>query len=415
MMKNESGMKKLARVLFAAAILLLGVMLMSAATAETQYRTLRQGDSGDDVYALKERMYYLGYFNTLNMNSTYTETTTERVKQLQKANGLPETGIATPELQEFIFSDECKWKGTTPVPTAVPTPSPTPVPTPTPPPLTEKGFLDTEAAGKTEYIMIDEELGLWRYISGSLSIEITRHEEKRPNTRWYECDIYASPETPLMTALSQGKSTVGLNRVAPAQLVSENHCVLAISDDYYAHRYANNETMGIIVRNGMIINDTTYKANRPHFPNLEVLAVYDDGSMKTFLSDAYKAQEYLDAGATNVFAFGPVMIQNGELTANMLNKDYYHYKEPRMAIGMIEPYHYLIVTADGRQDDESILGVYMDWMAELMLERGCVEALNLDGGGTACLMFMGKRLNRTGGSIRSLSSMIYFGTSDKVN
>lgn len=50
-----------------------------------------------------------------------------------------------------------------------------------------------------------------------------------------------------------------------------------------------------------------------------------------------------------------------------------------------------------------------------MLEKGCTEALNLDGGGTAILIFMGERLNRNGSSIRSLNSMIYFGVSDQVN
>ena len=35
-------------------------------------------------------------------------------------------------------------------------------------------------------------------------------------------------------------------------------------------------------------------------------------------------------------------------------------------------------------------------------------------GGTACLTFMGKRLNRTGSDIRALHSMIGFGQSEQV-
>ena len=49
-----------------------------------------------------------------------------------------------------------------------------------------------------------------------------------------------------------------------------------------------------------------------------------------------------------------------------------------------------------------------------MLDRGVTEALNLDGGGTCMLMFMGKRLNKTGSSMRNINSMICFGTSDSV-
>ena len=41
-------------------------------------------------------------------------------------------------------------------------------------------------------------------------------------------------------------------------------------------------------------------------------------------------------------------------------------------------------------------GVYFDWLADKMLEKGAVEALNLDGGGTVALVFMGEILNKTG-------------------
>lgn len=47
-------------------------------------------------------------------------------------------------------------------------------------------------------------------------------------------------------------------------------------------------------------------------------------------------------------------------------------------------------------------------------ELGCTEALNLDGGGTAALMFMGEVLNRSDKDMRSVSTLISFGQSDKV-
>lgn len=89
---------------------------------------LQKGDSGPDVLALKQRMYYLGYFNSLkNLTNKYNDVMAKRVAQLQKNNGLEATGIATPELQELIFSDECVWVASTPKPTPVPTTAPTPV------------------------------------------------------------------------------------------------------------------------------------------------------------------------------------------------------------------------------------------------------------------------------------------------
>lgn len=69
---------------------------------------LRQGDNNDRVLTLKKRMQELLYFNSgVTMSSNYNSTMTERVKQLQKVNGLEETGVVTKELYDFIMSDKC--------------------------------------------------------------------------------------------------------------------------------------------------------------------------------------------------------------------------------------------------------------------------------------------------------------------
>ena len=46
-----------------------------------------------------------------------------------------------------------------------------------------------------------------------------------------------------------------------------------------------------------------------------------------------------------------------------------------------------------------------------MLELGAVEAINLDGGGTVCLVFMGELINKKSAS-RDVSSLIAFGTAE---
>ena len=138
-----------------------------------------------------------------------------------------------------------------------------------------------------------------------------------------------------------------------------------------------------------------------------MLAVFNDGSMKAYLSDAHTAQEYLDMGATDVFAFGPILVSDGQPGAHMGDDTYYHYREPRCALGMIAPYHYIILTVKGRVKESK--GVYFDWLADKMLEKGAVEALNLDGGGTVALVFMGEILNKTGKTMRDITSIIGFG------
>lgn len=52
-------------------------------------------------------------------------------------------------------------------------------------------------------------------------------------------------------------------------------------------------------------------------------------------------------GAVNVFSFGPWLVRDG--TCNpLLYGSYYRNLEPRHALGMIEPGHYLLLSVQGR-------------------------------------------------------------------
>lgn len=69
------------------------------------YSTLEQGAHGKEVLSLKERLQELGYFRAgaTEMTDSFTETMTKRIMIFQQLNGLAQTGVATPELQAFIF------------------------------------------------------------------------------------------------------------------------------------------------------------------------------------------------------------------------------------------------------------------------------------------------------------------------
>ena len=69
------------------------------------YSTLEQGAHGKEVLSLKERLQELGYFRAgaIEMTDSFTETMAKRIMIFQQLNGLEQTGIATPELQAFIF------------------------------------------------------------------------------------------------------------------------------------------------------------------------------------------------------------------------------------------------------------------------------------------------------------------------
>ena len=397
--------------------LLLCALLLPGFSEE--YRELKLGMNGDDVQRLKKAMYWLGYFTTDNLDGNFTRTTEERVKQLQKNNGLEQTGVADAALQELVFSGNAVKSKSAPKPSAVPTPAPTPKPpldlSGVLPARTEEGFL-AEDAGTEEFVYTNEEEGIWIYLTPSLSIDLRRYEDKSDKRNpiiWFEADIHASAETPMTAYLTQGKKYQGKAYSSPVNLAKLNKVVLAFADDNFGDRWNAGNKTGVIVRNGQIIGERTFADGKGKFPNLEVLALFDDGSMKTFASDAHTAKEYIDMGAVSTYAFGPILIQDGELSEYMKRSEYYSYHEPRCAIGMIEPYHYYLLVVKGRTSDSN--GVYLTWLANNMLQHGVQEGINLDGGGTTAIVFMGQILNWSSvKQLRQTTSITGFGVSDQV-
>ena len=274
------------------------------------------------------------------------------------------------------------------------------------------------AAGAEEpTILEDPEGGRWEYHSESLNIVIEKFTEKvksgsKKKTREYcVADIQASPESPLYPVMTDptSKRPAGYKMVSPELLQEKAHPMFAMSDDMYGIRLQKYDYKGIVIRNGEIIaTKTRNSAKKRAWPNLDAMALLPDGSMKTFVCDAHTAEEYLEMAAEQVFSFGPWLISDGEINPEVLNPKYYPYNEPRVAIGMVEPYHYIAVVVRGRPKG-SYAGVHLDWLAQLLLDRGCVEALNLDGGQTATMIFNGKIIETGDKGLRSQGSMICFG------
>lgn len=276
------------------------------------------------------------------------------------------------------------------------------------------------AAAEEPQLLEDPENGRWEYRSENLSITIERFSEKYNKKRiqeWCVVDIQASPESPLYPVMTDPtkKKPAGYRQEKPDVLQRKANALLALSDDMYGLRLQKFPYYGVIIRDGEVLaTKTRNSAKKRSNPNLDTLAVFRDGSMKTFVCDAHTAEEYLEMDAVQVYAFGPYLISEGELNPLLLKEGkkyafYNSYVEPRVAIGMIEPWHYAAVIVRGRPTS-SHRGVSLKWLAEKMQELGCTEALNLDGGGTATLIFNGKVIETGGSDLRNQGSMICFGT-----
>ena len=78
------------------------------------YRVLNKGDRGEDVLALKKRLQELGYIRDgSKMTDVYNDIAMERVTLFQRQTGMTEDGIASQELQAYLFSDKAPVCGQT--------------------------------------------------------------------------------------------------------------------------------------------------------------------------------------------------------------------------------------------------------------------------------------------------------------
>jgi len=102
-----------------------------------------------------------------------------------------------------------------------------------------------------------------------------------------------------------------------------------------------------------------------------------------FSKEEIAIQNYLWA-----FEFGPLLIVNGEkmeLTA------FSGGLAPRTAIGQTAQGHVLLVVVDGRQVS-SIGATFLD-LQTILFANGAINAINLDGGASASMVYQGKLIN----------------------
>lgn len=93
---------------------------------------------------------------------------------------------------------------------------------------------------------------------------------------------------------------------------------------------------------------------------------------------------------------GPVLLQNGEINISNNEERKFGGKainnpEPRTAIGYTKDQKLIILVCEGRSANAA--GLSLIQLAKIFKDLGCVEALNLDGGGSSCMLINGKETN----------------------
>ncbi|MBQ6638042.1 MAG: phosphodiester glycosidase family protein [Lachnospiraceae bacterium] len=216
------------------------------------------------------------------------------------------------------------------------------------------------------------------------------------DTNVYVADILLPSVESLKTAFAQ--DTYGRKITATtSDTATENDAILAINGDFYGAR-----ERGYVIRNGILYRDTP--------SNADVLCIYTDGRMEIVDPQEKSAQELLDNGAWQVFSFGPGLLEDGEILVDTNDEvGMAMASNPRTAIGMIEPNHYIFVVSDGRTSDNEGLSLYE--LADFMKNLGVATAYNLDGGGSSTMVYQGEIINTPSSGRhsreRSVSDIVY--------
>lgn len=253
------------------------------------------------------------------------------------------------------------------------------------PPRDEEGFL---AEGE-EYFYENDQEGLWVFLGPKLQVTITRRTDTSIPLVWFETEILTRGGEIFRTAQTDPEHP-GKKYQYPYVISRDAGFVLGFSDDFFAERMTKKQTVGIIIRGGQIISEKTNRTVGHYLPNLDMMAQYPDGMLKVYRCNEFTAQELLAGGAVDVFSFGPILIRDGIINEQVYS--YYKSLEPRQALGMISPGHYLLISVQGRVKDSR--GTTLRRVAEMLRERGVVQALNLDGGNTMALIFRGRMINK---------------------
>ncbi len=299
----------------------------------------------------------------------------------------------------------------------------TPAPTEVPaymahmPALNAKGFLD-----EGEYLYSSEDEGLWIYVSQTSKVIIQRKYDATQPLTWFEADLYGDLDAgEMLRTVQNDPEKMGKVRVDATATAKKHNVVFAMNTDYYTYRVAvnNNRHTGIVIRDGHILYDDPYtekQVTNSMFPNLDMLAFMPDGSLKVYHSWEKTAQEFIDEGVQTVYSFGPYLLLDGKVSERAYANN--ENKNPRCAIGMVEPGHYVAIMCEGRLKRSA--GVTISYLAKMMRAKGCQVAFNMDGGQTAVMVFMGKQLNQIGAydggktNSRPTSEVLGFGTSEQV-
>jgi exopolysaccharide biosynthesis protein len=225
-------------------------------------------------------------------------------------------------------------------------------------------------------------------------------------------------------------------RSTPSKFYQKNLApLLVVNCSFFS--FATNQNLNVVMKNGKLLgyNEQTIPAKGKDtltyfhsffgalgiskHRNTDVAWIYTDSSKRIPYASQKKVHFFKDSTEEINFNYvkkktkgesvnfkkwrmktaiggGPVLLQNGEINISNNEERKFAGKainnpEPRTAIGYTKDHKLIILVCEGRSANAA--GLSLIQLAKIFKDLGCVEALNLDGGGSSCMLVNGKETN----------------------
>jgi exopolysaccharide biosynthesis protein len=291
------------------------------------------------------------------------------------------------------------------------------------------------AIAQTKWVNIDS---LYQPLPASMHVyKSTGTLDGKPNIMYYVTADLKDKNLKFTT------DTTFKRRLTPDQFYQKNdHPLLVVNCSFFS--FATNQNLNVVIKDGKLLgyNEQTIPAKRKdtltYFHsffgalgiskqrNADVAWVYSDSSKRfPYASEtpvpsihdsvSNPSWDYINRSTTIIqghtgkssrsfkkwkmqtaIGGGPVLLQNGEIKITNNEERKFGGKainnhEPRTAIGYTKDQKLIILVCEGRSD--SAAGLTLIQESEIFKDLNCIEALNLDGGGSSCMMINGKETN----------------------
>jgi exopolysaccharide biosynthesis protein len=210
----------------------------------------------------------------------------------------------------------------------------------------------------------------------------------------------------------------------PSEFYSVDKAPVVMNGGYFW----DGSSLSMLCRDGKVVspnNQIEYRSNATvlYYPTRGVFGLMDDGSYKVNwiytnnnVTYAYPSPAKNKSGASplqmpsasspegatlwkakTAIGAGPVLIKDGKYINSYMEELFDsesgigpESNNPRTAVGITKSGIMIFFVCEGRNMTQGVVGFTLDEETKILLSLGCTEALNLDGGGSSCLLINGK-------------------------